>query len=183
MTFDVRTTNLRALNSLTKYPSIPTYHEVVWGDDEEDRMAYIDYHDGSSFISSVAAIDAHRQFLAMQRQGRRVILSVAGRVELAAGVATRELPYYLKDLDLRARWFAGEDFPEQSEAAPVVHKTRTVLDAHQQQRHVTKSNGSCGRWRYSDASVALCTCGWKWNATTRDEARSAARMHRQKVAA
>lgn len=28
MTFDVRTTNLRALNSLAKYPSIPTYHEL-----------------------------------------------------------------------------------------------------------------------------------------------------------
>jgi hypothetical protein len=27
-TFDVRTTNLRALNSLTKYPSIPTYHQL-----------------------------------------------------------------------------------------------------------------------------------------------------------
>jgi hypothetical protein len=26
--FDLRTTNLRALNSLTKYPSIPTYHEL-----------------------------------------------------------------------------------------------------------------------------------------------------------
>lgn len=28
MTFDRRTINLRALNSLTKYPSIPTYHEL-----------------------------------------------------------------------------------------------------------------------------------------------------------
>lgn len=26
--FDIRTVNLRALNSLTKYPSIPTYHEL-----------------------------------------------------------------------------------------------------------------------------------------------------------
>lgn len=26
--FDIRTTNLKALNSLTKYPSIPTYHEL-----------------------------------------------------------------------------------------------------------------------------------------------------------
>jgi hypothetical protein len=26
--FDVRATNLRALNSITKYPSIPTYHHL-----------------------------------------------------------------------------------------------------------------------------------------------------------
>ncbi|MGX6604798.1 hypothetical protein ACWKSP_22120 [Micromonosporaceae bacterium Da 78-11] len=158
-----------------------TYHEVIWGDDEEDRMAYVDHHDGS-FLSSVAAVDAHRQFLSMQRQGRRVILSVAGQAELAASMSAHKLPYYIADLDLRARWFAGEDFPAQPQVVAVEHKTRTVLNAFRGERYVTKSNGSCGRWVDNDDSVALCSCGWKWHAGSRAEARGAARVHRQEAA-
>ncbi len=63
--------------------------------------------------------------------------------------------------------------------ATFAHVTRTVPDAaNQRERFRTKSNGSCGRWVRTDESVALCTCGWKSYAATRDEARGAARAHR-----
>lgn len=62
--------------------------------------------------------------------------------------------------------------------APFTHVTRTVPHAGtQRERYVTKSNGSCGRYVWSDDSVALCTCGWTRHTSTRDEARAAARYH------
>jgi hypothetical protein len=70
---------------------------------------------------------------------------------------------------------ADEVFP-----ASFTHVTRTVPDgANQRERYKTKSNGSCGRFVRSDDSVALCTCGWRRHAATRDEARAAARYHRE----
>lgn len=68
------------------------------------------------------------------------------------------------------------------EPATFTHVTRTVPDgANRHERYRTKSNGSCGRWVWTDESVALCTCGWRAYAATRDEARSRARMHRAEV--
>lgn len=67
------------------------------------------------------------------------------------------------------------------QAPTVAHKTRTVLDANQSERYATKSNGSCGRFVQSDTSTAHCSCGWSYNAGTREEARMAARGHRQEM--
>lgn len=76
-------------------------------------------------------------------------------------------------------WMA---LPREAEPATVAHVTRTVSDGgNQRERYKTKSNGSCGRWVRSDDSIALCTCGWKRWASSRDEARSAARSHRTDV--
>jgi hypothetical protein len=67
--------------------------------------------------------------------------------------------------------------------ATIAHVTRTVSDGgNQRERYKTKSNGSCGRWVRSDESVALCTCGWKKWASSRAEAQSAARAHRDNPA-
>jgi hypothetical protein len=62
--------------------------------------------------------------------------------------------------------------------ATFTHLTRTVQAASRHERYRTKSNGSAGRWVMTDDSVALCTCGWKAHADTRDEARWRARSHR-----
>lgn len=63
--------------------------------------------------------------------------------------------------------------------ATFTHVTRTVADsANRVERYRTKSNGSCGRWVTSDDSVAVCTCGAKFHAATRAEARGLARYHR-----
>lgn len=62
--------------------------------------------------------------------------------------------------------------------ATFTHVTRTVPHHGRQERYVTKSNGSCGRWVRGDDSVALCTCGWKTYGSTRTEVRAAARLHR-----
>ncbi len=68
------------------------------------------------------------------------------------------------------------------EPATFTHVTRTVLDsANRHERYRTKSNGSCGRWVTSDDSVALCTCGWREWASTREDARWSAQRHRDEV--
>lgn len=46
-------------------------HEVVWGPNEEDRINYIDYGDGS-FISTTAEVRAVRKFIEMVNYGVRV---------------------------------------------------------------------------------------------------------------
>jgi hypothetical protein len=93
-------------------------------------------------------------------------------------------PAFLDDPELYARWVAGELNDDGTPKAELVveHKTRTVLDAHQAEHYKTKSNGSCGRWVRGDTSVALCTCGWKQHAGTREEARASARWHRREMA-
>lgn len=148
-----------------------TYHEVVWGDDEADRQTFVDYGDGS-FISDTAEARATSFFLGLIRQGVTCGFWTNGR--LVAGRNATDGP------DVPPT-FATE--PEIVTASSPKHETRTVLDAYQDERYVTKSNGSCGRWVRSDTSVALCTCGWEWHATTRTEARSAARGHRLEAAA
>lgn len=68
--------------------------------------------------------------------------------------------------------------------APFTHVVRTVRwSAARTERYRTKSNGSCGRWVWSDESVAVCTCGWKSYTATRPEAQADARVHRAKAAA
>jgi hypothetical protein len=68
--------------------------------------------------------------------------------------------------------------------ATFTHITRTVPDrTNQRESYRTKSNGSCGRFVTSDDSIALCTCGWKKYEPTRGEAQSAARAHREELAA
>jgi hypothetical protein len=67
----------------------------------------------------------------------------------------------------------GEPIP-----ATFTHVTHTVPYHARAERYRTKSNGSCGRWVRGDDSVALCTCGWRRNESTRVEAQSAARYHR-----
>jgi hypothetical protein len=77
---------------------------------------------------------------------------------------------------------AVAEMPQDAAPEVVEHKTRTVLDAAQREIYRTKSNGSQGRWSSTDSATAHCTCGWKWNAATREEARSAARSHRAEPA-
>lgn len=80
------------------------------------------------------------------------------------------------DPDHAVLWLPLDRAPE---PATFEHVTRTVADsANQVERYKTKSNGSCGRWVRTDDSVAVCTCAWKWHATTRAEARAAAAYHR-----
>jgi hypothetical protein len=162
-----------------------TYFEVVWGDDEADRIVYADEHDGT-FLSKTADVRAARKFLELSKLGVRCGLFINGSLECgdnATGGPDRR-PAFLDDPKLYALWVSGELNDDGSpKAAPIVeHKTRTVLDAHREERYVTKSNGSRGRYVRSDTSVALCTCGWKWHAGTREEARAAARAHRTTVA-
>ena len=162
-----------------------TYFEVVWGDDEADRIVYADEHDGT-FISETADVRAARKFLELSKHGVRCGFFVNGH--LTAGENVTEgpdcRPAFLDDPGLYARWVAGELNADGTEKAPpaVEHKTRTVLNAYRGERYVTKSNGSCGRWVNNDDSTALCTCGWKYHAATRSEARGAARLHRQELA-
>jgi hypothetical protein len=162
-----------------------TYFEVVWGDDEADRIVYADEHDGT-FISETAEVRATSKFLELSKHGVRCGFFVNGNLTAGENVTygPDQRPAVLDDPDLYARWVAGELNDDGSpKVTPVVeHKTRTVLDAHQSERYVTKSNGSCGRFVRSDTSVALCSCGWKRHAGTREEARSAARAHRSAVA-
>jgi hypothetical protein len=64
------------------------------------------------------------------------------------------------------------------EPASFTHVTRAVVDsANRHEWYRTKSNGSQGRYVYTDDSVALCTCGWKKWKSTRPEACWAARQH------
>lgn len=158
-----------------------TYYSVVWGDDEADRITYTDHGDGS-FISRTAEARANSTFLRLIRDGVACGFWTNGTLvagqNLTGGPDQR--PAVLDDPELYAKWVAGEvnDDGTPKTAAPVQHKTRTVMDAYQDERYVTKSNGSCGRYVKSDTSVALCTCGWKYHAGTRDEARAQARVHR-----
>jgi hypothetical protein len=70
------------------------------------------------------------------------------------------------------------------EPATFSHVTSTgPWVAARTERYKTKSNGSCGRWVWSDDSVAYCTCDWKAYRETRAEAQAAARVHRSEVAA
>lgn len=144
-----------------------TYYEVVWGDDEADRQTYADHGDGS-FISRTADQRATSAFLNLVRNGVDCGFWTNGT--LTAGHNVTGGPD-------SPPAFADEPAPV-AEPAPVVHKTRTVLDAHQTERYKTKSNGSCGRYVRSDISTALCSCGWKYYAGSRAEARAAARAHR-----
>ena len=87
--------------------------------------------------------------------------------------------------DLGAIWLPYES-AEQGATTPATftHVTRTVPHAGARtERYKTKSNGSCGRWVWSDDSVAMSTCGWESYQATRAEAQAAARVHRAKVAA
>lgn len=163
-----------------------TNYEVVWGDDEQDRILYEDTHDGS-FLSESAEVRATRKFLELSKYGVRCGFFVNGNLTAGENVTDGpdQRPAFLDDPELYALWVAGKLNDDGSpKVAPVVeHKTRTVLDAYQQERYVTKSNGSCGRFVRGDTSTALCSCGWKWNAGTREEARAAARGHRRQAPA
>lgn len=158
-----------------------TYYEVVWGDDEADRITYADEHDGT-FISETADVRATRKFLELSKHGVRCGFFVDGNLTAGENVTDGpdRRPAFLDDPELYSRWVAGELNDDGSpKVAPVMeHKTRTILDAYQSERYVTKSNGSCGRFVRGDTSAALCSCGWKWQAATRAEARMAARAHR-----
>ena len=148
-----------------------TYYEVVWGDDEADRQTYADYGDGS-FISTTADARATSTFLNLIRNGVPCGFWTNGTLTAGKNVTGGpDTPPV----------FADDDEP--AITPTVEHKTRTVLDAHQGERYVTKSNGSCGRYVRSDTSAALCSCGWKYHAGSREEARGAARSHRASVAA
>lgn len=136
------------------------HYEVVWGDGEEDRQTYTDHGDGS-FISSTADRRATSTFLNLIRDG------------VACGFWTN------------GTLVAGRNMTDGPDTPPVFadvesteHKTRTILDAYQNERYVTKSNGSGGRFVHSDTSTASCSCGWKYNAGSRAEARAVARTHR-----
>ncbi len=79
-----------------------------------------------------------------------------------------------------APWSA---LPRDLTPATFTHVTRTVADsANRRERYKTKSNGSCGRFVWSDDSVAVCTCPWRGYGQTREEARAAARRHLAEVA-
>lgn len=160
-------------------------YEVVWGEDERDRTLYQDTRDGS-FLSTTAEVDATRKYLELVTLGAECGLFIDGALNCGSNVSggPDQRPAFLDDPTLYARWVAGElnDDGTPKAAPPVEHKTRTVLNACRGERYVTKSNGSCGRWVANDDSTALCTCGWKWNAATRDEARVAARGHRRETA-
>lgn len=162
-----------------------TYFEVIWGDDEADRIVYTDERDGT-FISETAEVCATRKFLELSKYGVRCGFFVNGNLTAGENVTDGpdRRPAFLDDPELYALWVAGKLNEDGSpKAAPVVeHKTRTVPDAYQSERYVTKSNGSCGRFVRGDTSTALCSCGWKWHAGTRTEARAAARAHRSTVA-
>jgi hypothetical protein len=149
-----------------------TYHEVVWGDDEADRQTYADYGDGS-YISRTAKQRATSTFLNLIRNGVPCGFWTNGT--LTAGRNVTDGP------DTPPVFTDDESAPA-ADSAPAEHKTRTVLNAGRSERYITKSNGSCGRWVKNDDSVALCTCGWKWHAGTRSEARAAARDHRTQMA-
>lgn len=159
-----------------------TYFEVIWGDDEADRIVYADERDGT-FLSETAEVRATRKFLELSKNGVQCGFWVNGALTAGqnVGEGPDRRPAFLDDPEMYAQWVAGELNEDGSPkaAATLEHKTRTVLDAHQSERYVTKSNGSCGRYATSDTSVALCSCGWKWQAGSRTEARAMARGHRQ----
>lgn len=81
--------------------------------------------------------------------------------------------------DHGAIWLPYES-AERGELIPATftHVTSTAYMAGRTEQYKTKSNGSCGRWVLSQESVARCTCGWKRLTGCRDEARAAARYHR-----
>jgi len=142
------------------------YYTVVWGDDEADRVSYADYGDGS-IISTTAKARANSCYLNLVRNGVACGFWEAGN--LTAGQNLTGGPGHAPAL------------PD-DEPTAVEHKTLTTLDAHQNERYVTKSNGSCGRYVRGDTSVAMCSCGWKYHAGSRTEARGAARVHRSENA-
>ena len=111
----------------------PTYYEVVWGCGEHERTARVDYHDGSA-VSRDAEMLATRVFISMA-PGVVAGFYVAG--ELKAGTA-----HTCKQCDPPA----------------VEHLTRTYQRLVGE-RYVTKSNGSCGRWRKEYETTWVCSCG------------------------
>lgn len=177
-------------NNVTIAATKVTHYEVVWGDDEADRIVYTDEHDGT-FLSSTAEHRATRKFLEIMGNGVDCGLFVNGALDCGKNVTDGpdRRPAALDDPELYARWVAGEVdehgklLGAQDAAVVVEHKTRTVLDSYQSEIYKTKSNGSGGRWKSSEASTALCACGWRWNAGARSEARMAARSHRSEVVA
>jgi hypothetical protein len=80
----------------------------------------------------------------------------------------------------RGAWW--QHMPEiEPVAAQFTHITRTGNTANRREIYRTKSNGSCGRWTYSDDSFATCTCGWLSYTVNRAEARASARWHRTQM--
>ena len=91
-------------------------------------------------------------------------------------------------------WAAGRLWDDTGQGAPwqhmpeigpvpahVAHVTRTAHQANRREIYRTKSNGSAGRWAYTDDSFATCTCGWVSHAASREEARGSARWHRTEM--
>lgn len=130
----------------------PTYYEVVWGCDENDRTVRIDYHDGSPLSRNA---EAHAAL---------VFFNWNGPVGL------------FRDGEL----IAGERHECEKCVPPVEHKTLTAERA-EGERYVTRSNGSCGRWVRDVTTIWQCTCGSGGFGRNNDraDARAAARRHRE----
>ena len=62
--------------------------------------------------------------------------------------------------------------------ATFTHVTRTAPYHDRSEHYRTKSNGSSGRFVWSDETWALCTCPWKKLGATTEEARWFARQYR-----
>ncbi|MGK5677628.1 hypothetical protein [Actinoplanes sp. URMC 104] len=63
--------------------------------------------------------------------------------------------------------------------ATFTHVTRTAPYHDRTQRYRTKSNGSCGRYVWSQETWSICTCGWSALGANPDEARWRGRQHRE----
>ncbi len=94
-----------------------------------------------------------------------------------------DLPRYANgNLDFAALWHVCGEEPTTSEPEPAVtHKTRTT-----QPVGYSEDDSGCrrfdkrGRVMFDRGSFALCSCGWIGAGATREEARSAARAHRER---
>ena len=97
---------------------------------------------------------------------------------LACGAGTGVGSYSLTNTRKAARMHREESCPYPE----AHHITSTVPHAHSRhERYRTKSSGACGRWVITDDSVAQCSCEWTSYTSTRAEARTTARVHRDEA--
>ena len=141
--------------NISSQPADPITYEVVWGCGERERTARVDYRDGSA-ISSGAEMRATKVFLDMMACGGPVGFYVNGELQSGSQPTCDEC------------------------TTPVIeHSTRTY-QRRIGERYITKSNGSCGRWRPEYETTWVCSCGNGGFGHDRDDAHHRRRSDRRK---
>lgn len=133
----------------------PTYYEVAWGIEENERQTWINPGDGSGAGDHAQAL-AYRTLVELHKNGRKAGLFVNGA--------------HKDGHDFADEWARAEA----EDAAADHHETVTFLN----------DPGSRLNWRKVQIvgiplAWAKCSCGWQVLRDNRALARSAAKRHRE----